>query len=72
MVNEMKDYHPNIEDLISLRQAAKISGYTTNHLRLLLSRGDLWGFKIDRHWVTTEKAIKVYLAQNPKPGRKSK
>jgi len=61
---------PKIEDLISLEQAAKLSGLSPNHLRLLVGRGDIWGVKIGRNWATTEKSVKEYLACNRKPGPK--
>jgi len=63
---------PQIEDLISLRQASELSGLTTNHLRLLVGHGKLWGMKIGSFWVTTEEAIKEYLSQGNRPGPKPK
>ncbi len=64
-------HQPRLEELISLKKAAKISGLSPNHLRLLVSRGTIWGHKIDYFWVTTEKAVREYLARNRKPGPKS-
>jgi excisionase family DNA binding protein len=57
--------------LISLTEAAKISGLSSGHLRLLVSRGMIWGAKIGRNWVTTEAAVQEYLAQDRRPGPKS-
>ena len=68
----MNGKNPNLDDLISLRQASQICGLTTNHLRLLLGKRLLWGKKIDSYWVTTEKAINEYLSLGNKPGRKPK
>jgi hypothetical protein len=67
-----KNYKPSIDDLISLRQAASFCGYTTNHLRLLISRGDLWAKKIDSLWVTTEDAVTDYLETKLDRGRPKK
>ena len=69
MLNEV---YPKLNDLISLRQASKISGLTTNHLRLLLGKGLLWGRKIDNFWVTTEEAIRAYQSLGKRPGPKPK
>jgi hypothetical protein len=33
---------PNLEDLISLKEAAALSGLSHDHLRRLAGRGDLW------------------------------
>ena len=65
------DNQPKLEELISLRQAAKLSGLSPNHLRLLVGRGSIWGMKIDYIWVTTEKAVKEYMARDRRPGPKS-
>ena len=66
------DDQPGLDELISLSEAAEISGLTQPHLALLVRRGKLWGKKIGRNWVTTEKAILVYLARDRKPGPKPK
>ena len=63
---------PSLDDLISLKEAADNSGLSPNHLRLLVGRGDLWGKKIGRNWVTTIKAVNEYLARDRKPGPKPK
>jgi excisionase family DNA binding protein len=62
---------PKLADLISLEEAAKLSGLTADHLRRLVRQGDLWGKKIGRNWVTTEQAVKEYLARDRRPGPKS-
>jgi len=67
-----KNKEPSLGDLISLREAAKISGLSQPHLSLLIRQGKLWGEKIGRNWVTTKQAIRDYLALNLKPGPKSK
>ena len=63
---------PKIDDLISLQKAAKLSGLTSGHLRLLIRRGDLWGTKIGRNWVTTEQAVREYQARARPRGRPTK
>jgi hypothetical protein len=61
---------PSIYDLITLRQASKISGFTTSHLRRLLGSKKIWGIKIDSIWLTTRSAIDNYINSKPKPGPK--
>lgn len=60
------------EKLISLAEAAEISGLSAGHLRLLVSQKKLWGIKIGRNWVTTEQAVRDYIATDPRPGPKPK
>jgi len=61
---------PRLEELISLNKAAKLSGLSPSHIRLLVNHGEVWGVKVGRNWVTTEKAVREYLARNIKPGPK--
>ena len=61
---------PRLEDLIPLSQAAALSGLSMSHLSLLIRKGELWGIKIGRDWLTTEKAVRDYLAKGLKPGPK--
>jgi excisionase family DNA binding protein len=63
---------PDLEDLISLREAAELSGLSAGHLRLLVRQGKIWGIKLGRNWVTTAQAVQKYLAQERRPGPKSK
>jgi hypothetical protein len=63
---------PGLDELISLSQAAVLSGLSLPHLSLLIRQKKLWGMKIGRNWVTTEKAVKEYLALDRRPGPKSR
>jgi hypothetical protein len=63
---------PALTELIPLAEAATLSGLSHGHLALLIRRGELWGKKIGRNWVTTKKAVEEYLATNPRPGPKHK
>lgn len=66
------EYKPELDDLISLRQAAKFSGLSPNHLRLLVGKKTIWGKKIDHFWVTTKQAVREYLARDRRTGPKTK
>lgn len=61
---------PDLNELISLHEAAEVSGLSHGNLALMIRRGELWGKKIGRNWVTTHKAIQIYLARNRRPGPK--
>ena len=61
---------PGLDDLITLKEAAEISGLSHDHLRRLAGRGDLKAKKIGRDWVTTKRSVRAYLAQNRRPGPK--
>ena len=63
---------PKVDDLISLEKAAKLSGLTPGHLRLRIRQGEIWGTKIGRNWVTTEKAVREYQARARPRGRPKK
>jgi excisionase family DNA binding protein len=66
------DSQSSLDDLITLVEAAKISGLSHDHLRRLAGRGDLKAKKIGRDWLTTERAVREYLAQDRRPGPKPK
>ncbi|MFA5773418.1 MAG: hypothetical protein WC908_01965, partial [Candidatus Paceibacterota bacterium] len=51
----------SVKKVISLHQAAKISGYTQDHLGYLIRSGEMKGVKKGRNWFTTEYEIKSYL-----------
>ena len=59
------------DDLISLAEAAELSGMSQSHIRLLVRTGKILGKKIGRNWVTTEESLRNYLATDRRPGPKS-
>lgn len=68
--NGKSDFIQNLESLISTKEAAELSGLTQEHISLLLRRGNLRGKKIGRNWVTTEQAVREYMARDRRPGPK--
>jgi hypothetical protein len=48
------------ERLISLAEAAALSGLSSGHLKHLAQRGKLRAWKIARNWVTTASAVSEY------------
>lgn len=63
---------PKLDELISVRDASELSGLSQSYIRRLVSQGVIWGKKLGRNWVTTEKAVGEYLTQDRKPGPKPK
>ena len=59
------------DNLISLAEAAELSGMSQSHIRLLVRTGKISGKKIGRNWVTTEESLRNYLATDRRPGPKS-
>jgi len=60
------------EKLISLREAAKISGYSPDYIGQLIRSGKLPGQQVFSNvaWMTTEEAILNYMAKNSKAGQR--
>ena len=61
---------PDLRDLITLKQAAEISGLSYSHLRLLARKERIRAIRLGHEWFTTAKDIDEYLAQGPRPGPK--
>lgn len=49
------------ERLISLAEAAALSGLSSGHLKHLAQKGRLRAWKIARNWVTTAAAVGEYI-----------
>jgi hypothetical protein len=70
--NQTDGGRPSLEEVISLAEAANMSGLSPNHLRLLVSKNIIWGKKLGRNWFTTAQAVENYLKLDRKPGPKSR
>jgi excisionase family DNA binding protein len=57
--------------LITLQEAAELSGLSKSHLRLLARKGTIWATRLGHNWFTTRQAVQDYLAQERRPGPKS-
>ena len=59
---------PSLDELISLREAAKLSGLSAGHLRLLVRQGNIWGVKLGRnmavHIILTEEIGRGWRKRN--------
>ena len=67
---EEGEYQPSWDELITLQEAAKLSGLSYSHLRRLARQGDIWAKKLGNNWFTTEQAVSKYLSHNRRPGPK--
>lgn len=66
------EYQPRWDELITLQEAAKLSGLSYSHIRYLAREEEIWAQKLGRDWFTTEEAVQEYLARDRRPGPKSK
>ena len=66
------DHQPELDELITLREAAELCGLSHSHLRLMIRRSEIWGMKKGRDWFTTARAVKEYTARYHRPGPKTK
>ncbi len=57
------------ERLISLKEAAALSGLSHSHLQLLARTGKLAARRLGRDWFTTAEAVAAYLADPEKRSR---
>jgi len=69
-IEKKESFSPPI--FITLSQAAKISGYTAEHLNLLCRKKILRGQKIGRNWNTTEDWLADFLASDSRNAHKRK
>ena len=67
---EINQGDPDVTALISLKEAAGLSGFSYGHMRYLARNGEIWARKLGRDWFTTKKAVEDYLAQDRQPGPK--
>lgn len=51
----------SLKKVISLNQAAQLSGYTQDYLGFLVRKGEIKGMKKGRTWFTTEEEVKNYI-----------
>ena len=54
------------ERLISLSEAAALSGLSAAHLRRLAEHGKLRARKVGRNWITTAEAVAEYVRDEEK------
>jgi hypothetical protein len=55
---------------VTTTEAAVWTGYTRDHLGLLLRRGSVTGQKFGRDWFVSAESLYEYIKNDPHPGRK--
>ena len=58
------------DEWISISEAAKASGYTADHLRVLIREGRILGRKVVIVWLVNRKSLEDFLRQRAKQGEK--
>jgi hypothetical protein len=61
---------PDEADLITVSEAATLTGYSIQHIARLLRQRKIAGRKFGPAWMTTVEAVDVYRRSDPKPGPK--
>ena len=59
---------PKITDLLTLSQAAKAYGYSSDYLRRLAEKGRLKADKLGSQWLTTSGDVEAFLVSREKRG----
>ena len=57
--------------MLTTIEAAELTGYTADHLALLLRRGDLHGERRGRDWFISAIELLNYVEAKPRPGPKA-
>ena len=69
--------HPKLKKAAAKRgsltssEAALLTGYTRDHIGLLIRRGTVVAEKFGRDWRVNAKSLLAYVASSPRVGRKS-
>lgn len=58
-------------EMITVSEASEISGYTQQHVRLLIRQGLLSARRAGGIWLIEAGSLQKYIDSNPKPGPKS-
>jgi excisionase family DNA binding protein len=58
----------NADDLLSLTQAAKRYGFSSDYFRRLAEKGRLQARKVGRQWLTTSDAVESFLETREERG----
>jgi len=53
-------------EILTLKEASKLTPYTQEYLSLLARKGSIGAFKLRRNWVITRRALDQYLKEHPR------
>jgi len=57
--------------MITVSEASELSGYTPQHIRLLIRQGLIDARRAGGIWLIQASSLRSYINSNPKPGPKS-
>lgn len=57
--------------MITVSEASEVSGYTRQHVRLLIRQGLISARRAGGIWLIEASSLHTYIDGNPKPGPKS-
>lgn len=58
-------------EMITVSEASELSGYTPQHIRLLIRQGLISARRAGGIWLVEVSSLYTYLDSNPRPGPKS-
>lgn len=58
-------------EMITVSEASDVSGYTPQHIRLLIRQGLISARRAGGIWLIEASSLHNYIDSNPKPGPKS-
>jgi hypothetical protein len=58
-------------EMITVSEASEVSGYTPQHIRLLIRQGFIAARRAGGIWLVDVSSLYNYIDSNPKPGPKS-
>ncbi len=58
-------------EMITVSEASELSGYTPQHIRLLIRQGLIDARRAGGIWLIQASSLRSYINSNPKPGPKS-
>jgi hypothetical protein len=61
----------NDSEMITVSEASTMSGYTCQHIRLLIRQGVISARRAGGIWLVETSSLNHYVNGNPKPGPKS-
>lgn len=61
----------NEDEFVSVKEAARRSGYSSRQIQHLLKSGVLPGRKIARDWIVRWRDVAAYKAKGMRPGRRA-
>jgi excisionase family DNA binding protein len=61
-----------IRQTLTTAEAANLTGYSADHISLLLRRGVLHGQRRGRDWFLRARKLLNYVEKKPHPGRKTR